>query len=339
MFQYITTNILNRAEDIKTMGQLLTAQTATTKASTTNYPDEAIVIDGVGLFYAKNIERVEFAKYKKAVEENVVAKLSSGKAWAADDVLRLKIVTSQEGVNSAIYADAQLRHRKPFFYEVVGTATATADVDKLAKLINKDMAMTDFNFFTAKAASGALTLTADDCYTRFQEIELVKVNVTSTNNTGYQDYEVLFSWKRNETNANVTLTKGDEGMGTVARIIKNIKLPTDANTDVFAADNGGRPLPGAEYDRYVLTYVTDRRHIGGQVMGARDKSETTHIFYAQRVAETDTTGTTASASASDALMSAVKAMNTALGTGKEFKFDVDDVVESKVVTPKVGDKQ
>lgn len=334
MFQYITTNILNRVEDIKRLYDLDRGDSGKFSAST--HDSDALLIDGVGLFYAKNIEKVEFASFEKA--ENEVAELGMSTATvAAKDVLRLKIVTSQEGVNSAIYADAQLRHRKPFFYEVVSTGAIANDVKALVELINKDMAMTDFNFFKATdGTNGKLVLTADDCYTRFQEVELVKVNITSTNNTGYQDYTVLFSWDRKDKAAFATTitTKGSEGMGTVARIIKNIKLPTDANTDVFAADNGGRPLPGAEYDRYVLTYVTDRRHIGGQVMGARDRSETTHIFYAQRVAGTTTTGATTKSgtydSASDAIMGNLKVMSVTPNTTAQT---------ASMVTAQAGDKQ
>lgn len=332
MFQYITTNILNDSDMIKTLSTIGVVGN-TTNPSTNTHSEDALVLDGIGLFYKTGLS-AEFAPFVPAVKEVVVATLTSG-TWVKDDVIRLKIVTSQEGINSAIYADAQLRHRKPFFYEVTSTAK-TADITKLAELINKDMAMTDFNFFTAKDdGNGKLTLTADDCYTRFQEIELVKVHVTSTNNTGYQDYESLFSWKRNDesTKANATLTKGDEGMGTVARIIKNIKLPTDANTDVFAADNGGRPLPGAEYDRYVLTYVTDRRHIGGQVMGARDKSETTHIIYAQRNAGSSTVTTAGDGSVSGAL---AQALENVLGS---FTLPAAAQTESKLVTPHTGDKQ
>lgn len=331
MFQYITTNILNRAEDIKRLYDLTHGDKKNPgKFDATTHDSDALLIDGVGLFYAKNIEKVEFASFEKA--ENEVAELDMSTATvAAKDVLRLKIVTSQEGVNSAIYADAQLRHKKPFFYEVVSTGKIAQDVAALVELINKDMAMTDFNFFKATdGTSGKLILTADDCYTRFQEVELVKVHVTSTNNTGYQDYEPLFSWNRKDktTFATTITTVGSEGMGTVARIIKNIKLPTDANTDVFAADNGGRPLPGAEYDRYVLTYVTDRRHIGGQVMGARDKSETTHIFYAQRVANTTTAG--AGASASDELMKILTTLSVTMNTTAQT---------ATKVTAQAGDKQ
>ncbi len=61
--------------------------------------------------------------------------------------------------------------------------------------------------------------------------------------------------------------------------MKNLRIPTDARTNPFAPDFGGLPVPGGQYDQYVIEYVTERRFIGHQVMGAIDKSVTTHVLF------------------------------------------------------------
>lgn len=330
MFQYTTENIVNDPKIISTE---------------TTYADNALLLDGIGLFYAKNIQNVTVAPYVPAANEELTIAMPTTYKYAQGDVIRLMITTSQEGITSPIYADAQLRHKKPFFFEIISDGNSISDTTKLVKLINKEMSYTDFNFFTAKqtddgAASNPslkaeFILTADDCYTRFQTIQLAKIEHQTNNLTGFAEYTLTggIDWKRADgVTDNVTVfTKGTEGAGTVARLIKNLRVPTDANTDPFAADNGGRPVPGGKYNQFVFEYVTERRHIGGQVMGALDKSITTHVIFAAGGDDNSTVPTKADDTVSGALMKAFETLSITV-----------DTVNSKTptkVTPKVGSKQ
>ena len=291
MFQYTTETILNTNEgglcyknghENKRVLAIHMANDSNTGTSTN--PD-TLLIDGVGLYKKEFINAVYRTAYKDDVRETLTVKMPAADT-KDEKVYRLMITTSQEGITSPIYADAQLRHKKPFFYEIIVPANMTEQniAEKFIKSITNEMAQTDFNFFTA-ALSGtdSITLTADDCYTRFQTIQIASIERQNNNYTGFEDYKVLVDWKRADgTNASVTAFKaGTEGAGTVARLIKNLRVPTDANTDPFAADNGGRPIPGGKYNQYTIEYITNRRHIGGQVMGALDKSITTHVFFVE----------------------------------------------------------
>lgn len=294
MFQYSTETIINSNNGNVPVGgnnvryAAVTIGAAGLEAPTPGtggaYPDNvAFLVDGVGLYHKKNIKKVTVAEYVAEADEIVAITIP---AVTTGETLRLAVYTSQEGLSSSTYADAQLRHKKPFFYEIEATGTAATDAQKLRDLINKEMRVTDFNYFKASVVSGSavLTLTADDCYTRFQKIHIATVGL-ATNMTGWEDFKTVeIDWVRKDGTVagKVALTPGTEGAGTVKRLIKNLRVPTDANTDVFGINAGGKPIPNGQYDQIVIEYVTERRHIGGQVMGAIDNSITTHVFFVER---------------------------------------------------------
>ena len=234
---------------------------------------DVFIVDGVGLYHADKIAKAYRRPYQEAKNEQIKITMPS----TMNGTYRLAIWVSQEGLSSSVYADAQLRHKKPFFYEITNPT-----VQKFADAIKAEMQMTDFNFFKA-SVDGGLVLTADDCYARFQKVQLVKVHEgDQVNFTGWEDYEPAdVDWVRNgkENKGAELIVKGTEGAGTVARLIKNLRIPTDANTNPFGTDMGGKPVPGGMYDQVTIEYVTERRHIGGQVMGALDNSITTHTFF------------------------------------------------------------
>lgn len=282
MFQYSTETIINsNVGNVPVGGKNVRYAAVAMSENGLAAGTDAFLVDGVGLYHKANITNVSLREYQEAKPDTIEVTIPAG----LTGVYRLAIYTSQEGISSSIYADAQLRHKKPFFYEVEDPTA-----EKLATLIEKDMNLTDFNFFKATSNSTTLTLTADDCYTRFQKVHFAKVELAEGNTTGWEAFtDVKVDWERfAKVKTGATLTvEGTEGNGTVARLIKNIKLPTDANTNPYASDNGGRPVPGGQYHQVVVEYVTDRRHIGGQVMGALDKSITTHIFWVEKTNAAD----------------------------------------------------
>lgn len=290
MFEYTTETILN-----DNVGHL-----DTTKDKRFVYSNNVAYIEGVGRFEAKNVTGMYYSAYAPEVAEEIkitvpttytVAGTTSN--VAAGDVIRLMVSTRQEGLTSSIYADTQLRHIKPFFYEIkVGTATAAGIAADLVTVISNEMAMTDFSFFKASAASGVITLKADDCYTRFVAINMAVVPSKEVatapvyGTTGYQNYTVLTGgdWKRADGVAGMvtSFTEGTEGNGTVRRIIKNLRMPTLANIDPFGLDFGGKPIPNGEYNIYTIEYCTDRYNVGHDVLGSVGKSLTTHVFYVEK---------------------------------------------------------
>jgi hypothetical protein len=231
-----------------------------------------VYIEGVGAFNVNNITGAwmrPYAPAKKASGELVIpaAKVSANKVY------RLQIWVSEEGTIRPELQNAMLMKSLPFHFEVEkGTEALEVTLEKaIKKMFAKKGAD---RLFDAKATSGKLVLTASDCYVRFDEVRLDEVPSGEEDLTGYKNYKAV-------ENAEWTLIeRGTEGNGTVARLVKNLRLPTKVSLDPFGADQGGKPVPGGEYAQYMFEYVTDRSHVGHQVFGSvGDRSLTTHVFF------------------------------------------------------------
>lgn len=260
MWQYTTETIINSNK-----GHL-----GTNKDKRFDVQQGKLLIEGVGAFDLAKIEKV----WKRAYQE---AKPAEGtltiKTVTPKNVYRLQVWVSEEGTIRPELQNAMLMKSLPFQFEVIGGADATAVANDLEKAINKMFTKKGSErLFTVAAKSGVLTLKATDCYVRFDNVKLDEI-ADSANLTGYQDYEATDAvWAVTE--------RGTEGNGTVARLVKNMRIPTKTSLDPFGADQGGKPVPGGEYAQYMFEYVTDRSHVGHQVFGSvGDQSLTTHILF------------------------------------------------------------
>jgi hypothetical protein len=179
----------------------------------------------------------------------------------------------------------------PFQFEVKATNDAAKLAEDLAKAVKKMFLKKGADrLFTVTDNSGVLTFEATDCYVRFDEIRLDKINDSDSKNgslTGYKDYEELIVLDK-ETLGKTPNIRGTEGNGTVARLVKNLRIPTKVSLDPFGADQGGKPVPGGKYDQFMFEYITDRSHVGHQVFGSvGDQSLTTHVFFVEEGAAND----------------------------------------------------
>lgn len=279
MWQYTTETIINSKEgnlDGRVRFELFdlngVKQAAALKAGEVGY----FIIDGVNSFKTDKISAIYHTPYCAADPAEATLTVP---AVAEGDVLRLVIKLREDGRTSSYMQNAYLRPTKPLRYEITATGTDTTDAEKLVDLIKKDLALTDFKLIKASATGAVITLTGADEYIRFAEApELVKVTVPTAGGgayLGFEDYTVLAEGK---------ITKvGHLGAGTVDHLIKDLRIPTAANTNFFGPDNGGRPIPGGEYDQYTIEYETERHHIAGGVMGSvGEKSRTTHVLFIEK---------------------------------------------------------
>lgn len=250
--------------------------------------DEVVfLIDGVqSAFNSNSINAI----YHAGWEEEKKAKGTftvPATGYSVGDVLRLKVVLRQKGMNSAAFQNAYLRHNKPFFFEVV-VESAEADkiaeklAEKLVTAVNNQMHLSE-KYFSISAAAGVVTIEVLDCYTHIIEVSLAKVGAAANSGeqlTGFDDYTPLdIKWSES--------VHSNPGLGNVRQLVMNHRVPTATSISPFAADQGGKPIPGGKYDMYTIEIVTDRRHVGNQVMGALDRSITTHVFYIEEGAKKD----------------------------------------------------
>jgi hypothetical protein len=278
MWQYTTETIINSNK-----GKLKQIDSATNKLLTGKtdadlvrfYKDSnnTVYIEGVGVFKSASIKNVWKRPYQKAIPasgELTVPAATSGKIY------RLQVWVSEEGTIRPELQNAMLMKSLPFQFEVEkGTEALEVTLEKAIKKIFAKKGAD--RLFDAKAASGKLVLTASDCYVRFDEVRLDEVPSGEEDLTGYKNYKAVENAKWTEVN------RGTEGNGTVARLVKNMRIPTKTSLDPFGADQGGKPVPGGEYDQYMFEYITERSHVGHQVMGSvGDQSLTTHVFFVMK---------------------------------------------------------
>ena len=247
-----------------------------------------LMIDGVNSFKIEYISAIYRSEYR--APEKAEAKIVKPATVASKgDVLRLIVTLREEGRSTSYMQNAYLRHHKNFFYEIKSTGVWADDVKALEKLVNKEMALTDFDFFKASVKgsgdSAELVLEAKDYYIRFAEAPRIdKINaapaVKDGAYLGFKDYTAY-------AEGDITIA-GDLGAGTVDHLIKDLRLPSNANINPFGPDNGGKPVPGGKYTQYLIEYTTDRHHVAGGVMGSvNEKSLTSHILFIESAIDSD----------------------------------------------------
>lgn len=281
MWQYSTETIINsnsgklpggvRALFLDEQGAVTTTPTVTS----------TLLIDGAETLKVKYITRVVQTPYLAEVKEKATIDLT-GVNYPAG-VARLMVRLREEGRESASFQNAYLRHERPVLVEcaVAGSDATTdnraADAAAIVAAVKKALRHEE-KYFTIAAAANVITLTAVDCYVRFAKIQLATPSAAPAGSgaklLGFEDYVVIAEGK--------VIEHGSEGNGTVRRLIKNLRIPTEAATSPWAADMGGKPIPGGKYDQFLIEYVTPRHHIGSQVVGAVDNSMTNHILFLEK---------------------------------------------------------
>lgn len=285
MFQYTTETIINSNKGNlpgnKRFGIFGVGADAAKTSSITD--EDFLVVDGVNSYKIKYVKNIYKTAYRASVKATATLDLTSATIPAAGKIVRLTVALSERGSVRSSIQNAYLHKNKPFHYELeVKTATADGVVADLVKLIKKDMAMTDFAFFSA-AADGTgkkLVLTADDCYIQFDDVRLEEVLEIEDVNTPLASKLLGYNVVAGISGLTLNIEDGDEGQGTVARLVKNLRIPTGASINPFGADQGGKPVPGGEYTQFLIEYETPRAHVSGTVMGSvGEVSRTSHVFF------------------------------------------------------------
>ena len=270
MWQYTTETIINSNK-----GKL-----ADNKRIVKDTVQNKLLIEGVGAFDLAKITKV----WKRAYQPALPAKAElTIPAITKGEYYRLQVWVSEEGTIRPELQNAMLMKSLPFQFEVKAANDAAKLAEDLAKAVKKMFLKKGSDrLFTVTDDSTKLTFEATDCYVRFDEIRLDKINDSDSKTgslTGYKDYEDVIVLDK-EALGKTPNVRGTEGNGTVARLVKNLRLPTKTSLDPFGADQGGKPVPGGEYVQYMFEYVTDRSHVGHQVFGSvGDQSLTTHILF------------------------------------------------------------
>ena len=221
---------------------------------------------------------------------------SSGKNYC-----RLDIYLSIEGAQPYIYSNPWIQKGTPFWIEFTVSSSDTGQniAENLAKEIKKNQIfLLDKDVIKVSTSSDQLILEGATEYQRFKSISISSFEV--------DDEYAQEVAKLGDTG--ITLNeRGENAFGTYSQIIRDLRLPTAANTQWTHLRQVETPIVGAIYDQYIIEYCAPSTNDGMQAVGQRMDSYTTHVFWVKH----DTT-----------LISAWEAALAKVGT-------VEDVAASK----------
>lgn len=211
-------------------------------------------------------------------------------AIAADKrptVARLYIYVGLEGSEESIYANDWYRKGMPLsvsFTVASATEMATAIVNTVK----------DFNAFTkgkklldvTHDGSGNLTIKGTHEHQRLQKIAVL---VEDVNSVMHEETAVVEYVANRKTDSAVSGIKtGVNGFGTYSQLVKDLSLPTAANTHWTSVTKDYRPVIGAIYDQYIITYYApSTSNPSFTAVGNRSMSETTHVFWVKHELQED----------------------------------------------------
>ena len=179
-------------------------------------------------------------------------------------------------------------------YATDGSATLSAD-DAKAYNATLDGAI---------SAAAKLTITAHDQWEIFMDqdsnkgviVETLKTVDTAGNivngSTTLPTHEEFVVEAANN-GEKVVVNNGNEAFGDFAHIVKDLRLPTDANRrwqgiaegDVFGGEpNDDKPLPTGHYTQYTIQYSSERGVLQQTALGGVATSRTVHVFYVESAA-------------------------------------------------------
>lgn len=185
-------------------------------------------------------------------------------------IYRFLIELGERNSHTAEFQNSLTRENKVLAFEVASD-TPTNMVAKFNKLVN-DYNRTTKNAKVVLNTSVATTanITAVDEFVTIKKFELQEL--TPNTLTGYDHYTVA---------ATADITPGTASFGTAAWIVRNLRMPTLANTSWTAVmKDDGRPIPGESYDEFVITMTADRGELTGMgAVGQSLTSVTRHVFF------------------------------------------------------------
>ena len=236
--------------------------------------------------WVESIRKAEGHNYELCEAQVDLSKIQTAIEAIAEEkrptVARLYIYVSLEGSEESIYANDWYRKGMPLSVSfAVGTAAdmAKAIVDTVK----------DFNVFTkvkkvldvTADEDGVLTIKGTHEHQRLQKIAILVEDTTSV----LHEEKVIAEYELNrKTHAAITPVKvGVNGFGTYSQLTKDLSLPTAAHTHWTSVTKDERPIVGALYTQYIISYYApSTANPSFTAVGNRSMSETTHVFWVKQ---------------------------------------------------------
>ena len=98
------------------------------------------------------------------------------------------------------------------------------------------------------------------------------------------EFKLGFNWG----NPITLVQRGVNGFGTYHQLVKALRLPTAHHTKWLQLKEDEKPVVGAKYNQYIITYCApSMANPGFTVIGQHNMSVTTHVFWVNQAVDTE----------------------------------------------------
>ena len=282
MFKYSVTSVINTINDYATGLPLFEGLVGETQTDGTVLEDRLKIKRGLE-FKKSNVQAVYHRGYRAAV--NPEYKVALDTVAATPGIYRISLYVTLSGSQDERYANTRVLKGKPIFVEFEVTAkenTAALVADKVVAITKKYLQMVyeDKIINIVKDSTTGIIIKGISGEQRFSKVALEKWE----NN----DWTTLDESINGVAGTKITVTAiGDNGFGTYRNIIKDLRLPTAANTRWTHIVQDETPVLGGMYDQYTIVYCVHRGVLGSDAVGNDVTSTTEHVFYVKSDVKVD----------------------------------------------------
>lgn len=282
MFKYSVTSVINTIKDYTTGLPLFEGLGGKTQTDGTILEDRLKIKRGLE-FKKSNVQAIYHRGYREAV--NPEYKVALDTVAATPGIYRISLYVTLSGSQDERYANTRVLKGKPIFVEFEVTAkenTAALVADKVIAITKKYLQMVyeDKIINIVKDSTTGIIIKGISGEQRFSKVALEKWE----NN----DWTTLDESINGVAGTKITVTAiGDNGFGTYRNIIKDLRLPTAANTRWTHIVQDETPVLGGMYDQYTIVYCVHRGVLGSDAVGDDVTSITEHVFYVKSDVKVD----------------------------------------------------
>lgn len=297
MFNWTTTTIINSLKDYTTGADLVKVWTKESDADAAGlkagfsgaYPVIKIKRD-------KTFETRYVSKIYKAIANNPIfceMTVDCEKLLALVTTkpahVRLSFYIALEGSEESIYANDFYQKGKPFSigFDVTKADTAAAIAAKIKKNAEKFGVVIYGKKVFDLIDNGDNTLTLKGTH-EYQRFKMAAVAIDDVIDEQIVDYFEDGAEATSEGEVFELVQRGVNGFGTYHQLVKDLRLPTVHHNKWLQLKEDEKPVVGAKYNQYIITYCApSMANPGFTVIGQHNMSVTTHVFWVNQAVDTE----------------------------------------------------
>lgn len=277
MFKWSVTSVINTNVDYMNPDHVLfEGLDKEIQADGTELEDRLVIRRGL-TFKKSNVQAIYKRNYRPEVVPDY--KIALDTVATTPGIYRLNMYISLSGSQDERYANTRVLKGKPIYAEFEVTSadnTAEKVADKVVAIVKKYMYMVyeDRLLNVTKDGSTGIEIKGISGEQRFSKVALEKWDDNK------KDWTLVDESLNGVAGTKITVVAvGDNGFGTYRNIIKDLRLPTAANTRWNRIAQDEAPVVGGEYTQYTIVYCVHRGVLGSDAVGDDVTSVTEHVFY------------------------------------------------------------